>query len=145
MEEDGLQFRAEEKVLPAAGNVERLDAHAIARKDEALAGLRPQRYRKHGSQLRETVRVPLEERSQNSLGVALRAESMAAVFQFGAEFPVIVNLSIERNNRIAALRDDGLVARLEIDDFQTRDAEGDRKSTRLNSSHLVISYAVFCL
>src|SRR2546426_3611885 len=26
-----------------------------------------------------------------------------------------------------------------------RDGVGDRKSTRLNSSHLVISYAVFCL
>src|SRR2546426_2131577 len=26
-----------------------------------------------------------------------------------------------------------------------RDGYGDRKSTRLNSSHLVISYAVFCL
>src|SRR2546426_11660655 len=26
-----------------------------------------------------------------------------------------------------------------------RPARGDRKSTRLNSSHLVISYAVFCL
>src|SRR2546426_8469387 len=26
-----------------------------------------------------------------------------------------------------------------------RRAKGDRKSTRLNSSHLVISYAVFCL
>src|SRR5256885_12221398 len=26
-----------------------------------------------------------------------------------------------------------------------RGATGDRKSTRLNSSHLVISYAVFCL
>src|SRR2546426_6038614 len=26
-----------------------------------------------------------------------------------------------------------------------REAFGDRKSTRLNSSHLVISYAVFCL
>src|SRR2546426_7235397 len=26
-----------------------------------------------------------------------------------------------------------------------RDLHGDRKSTRLNSSHLVISYAVFCL
>src|SRR2546426_10778203 len=26
-----------------------------------------------------------------------------------------------------------------------RDRRGDRKSTRLNSSHLVISYAVFCL
>src|SRR5688500_19228341 len=27
----------------------------------------------------------------------------------------------------------------------TQDASTDRKSTRLNSSHLVISYAVFCL
>src|SRR5205807_8867517 len=27
----------------------------------------------------------------------------------------------------------------------TVDVRGDRKSTRLNSSHLVISYAVFCL
>src|SRR3989454_11116988 len=29
--------------------------------------------------------------------------------------------------------------------FYTDDIKGDRKSTRLNSSHLVISYAVFCL
>src|SRR5437899_10410016 len=106
MEEDGLQFRAEEKVLPAAGNVERLDAHAIARKDEALAGLRPQRYRKHASQLRETVRVPLEERSQNSLGVALRAESMAAVFQFVAEIQEYVNLYFERIKINYVLRSD---------------------------------------
>src|SRR5256885_8625291 len=28
---------------------------------------------------------------------------------------------------------------------EIRKAGGDRKSTRLNSSHLVISYAVFCL
>src|SRR2546426_7052979 len=32
---------------------------------------------------------------------------------------------------------------VKIDDFLKRMA--DRKSTRLNSSHLVISYAVFCL
>src|SRR5256885_9575502 len=29
--------------------------------------------------------------------------------------------------------------------FDLPEAESDRKSTRLNSSHLVISYAVFCL
>src|SRR5256885_8648544 len=29
--------------------------------------------------------------------------------------------------------------------WRFRNASGDRKSTRLNSSHLVISYAVFCL
>src|SRR5256885_10875519 len=33
----------------------------------------------------------------------------------------------------------------EIDDADSPSRELDRKSTRLNSSHLVISYAVFCL
>src|SRR2546426_6767389 len=32
-----------------------------------------------------------------------------------------------------------------IDGFGLVDEQRDRKSTRLNSSHLVISYAVFCL
>src|SRR2546426_5710002 len=32
-----------------------------------------------------------------------------------------------------------------MNDFQSRANSIDRKSTRLNSSHLVISYAVFCL
>src|SRR5256885_4144580 len=40
------------------------------------------------------------------------------------------------------------LAEVEEDDeteFAELTAHGDRKSTRLNSSHLVISYAVFCL
>src|SRR5256885_6368990 len=40
------------------------------------------------------------------------------------------------------LPNDGVVGRI---DRRHRRWEGDRKSTRLNSSHLVISYAVFCL
>src|SRR5690625_6747021 len=32
-----------------------------------------------------------------------------------------------------------------IEDYIPSDAKGDRKSTRLNSSHVAISYAVFCL
>src|SRR5438034_6922221 len=32
-----------------------------------------------------------------------------------------------------------------LQDVTTRPTEEDRKSTRLNSSHTVISYAVFCL
>src|SRR5256885_10604063 len=35
--------------------------------------------------------------------------------------------------------------RLRADGVRHRRDHGDRKSTRLNSSHLVISYAVFCL
>src|SRR5256885_5743117 len=50
--------------------------------------------------------------------------------------------------RIAAWRND--VARFDqANNVRMRNAENahgrDRKSTRLNSSHLVISYAVFCL
>src|SRR2546426_9389768 len=35
--------------------------------------------------------------------------------------------------------------RLGLLPLRTPERRGDRKSTRLNSSHLVISYAVFCL
>src|SRR5436309_11030060 len=35
--------------------------------------------------------------------------------------------------------------RVTLDDLYARIKEGDRKSTRLNSSHVKISYAVFCL
>src|SRR2546426_7000869 len=44
-----------------------------------------------------------------------------------------------RLRREHAARDEQQKLRLE------HDRDGDRKSTRLNSSHLVISYAVFCL
>src|SRR5256885_10153225 len=37
------------------------------------------------------------------------------------------------------------ICTLEFEDQRVLDGMGDRKSTRLNSSHLVISYAVFCL
>src|SRR5256885_13478638 len=37
------------------------------------------------------------------------------------------------------------VSALELDDVPESSSSADRKSTRLNSSHLVISYAVFCL
>src|SRR5256885_3801445 len=39
----------------------------------------------------------------------------------------------------------GLSRALITDSLFARERLGDRKSTRLNSSHLVISYAVFCL
>src|SRR5258708_15946680 len=43
--------------------------------------------------------------------------------------------------------DDGIRARCDryIADREVYRAETDRKSTRLNSSHQIISYAVFCL
>src|SRR5258708_9534854 len=37
------------------------------------------------------------------------------------------------------------VLSIEVDGIGSRSWLGDRKSTRLNSSHQIISYAVFCL
>src|SRR5256885_13253116 len=51
---------------------------------------------------------------------------------------------IERTMPPPKLTADQLRRIEEIEEFQ-RAADQDRKSTRLNSSHLVISYAVFCL
>src|SRR5256885_10275259 len=44
-----------------------------------------------------------------------------------------------------AVVDAVLRAQLDVEQAQEVPDLGDRKSTRLNSSHLVISYAVFCL
>src|SRR6266513_1898274 len=43
------------------------------------------------------------------------------------------------------LRSEGIDGRLAISQTIVSAASGDRKSTRLNSSHVSISYAVFCL
>src|SRR5256885_10297192 len=50
--------------------------------------------------------------------------------------------------RLDSLSADGDLAYISVRGTLTRDSTAaalDRKSTRLNSSHLVISYAVFCL
>src|SRR5688572_32301852 len=74
-------------------------------------------------------------------------------------FPYTTLFRSERVDRIAALgirvrvdprvaREigrEGLGARVRDEVLQLVTIEGDRKSTRLNSSHSQISYAVFCL
>src|SRR3989454_2831012 len=50
-----------------------------------------------------------------------------------------------RLERLPKCADDGVLAVHLLDAFDRQLPPVDRKSTRLNSSHLVISYAVFCL
>src|SRR5256885_6757727 len=64
----------------------------------------------------------------------------------GADTPVPVAEATdhrrrERRRQIRLIDHDVVVA----EPVALREADQDRKSTRLNSSHLVISYAVFCL
>src|SRR5256885_9589428 len=48
-------------------------------------------------------------------------------------------------NVIVAAADGTVMDIVELDEKEVLKNKTDRKSTRLNSSHLVISYAVFCL
>src|SRR2546426_9375311 len=75
-------------------------------------------------------------------GAPLR-DGLTDLFCYVARF-AIVQFEIPRN--LHCQRERGRVVVFELDDGKARDiAKQDRKSTRLNSSHLVISYAVFCL
>src|SRR5256885_4403032 len=66
----------------------------------------------------------------------LRSELMARRI----EAPKLMRAQLAAGHLPQPVSTDGLELRLRFDE-----GKGDRKSTRLNSSHLVISYAVFCL
>src|SRR5260221_3563915 len=72
--------------------------------------------------------------------------SQAAV-ELLVELPRTPHHHPQEEARVVGLRLDDAVDRLGLvgEEKIRRDAESDRKSTRLNSSHTVISYAVFCL
>lgn len=50
---------------------------------------------------------------------------MAEFFEFGAQFEVIVDFAIEDDAPFAGVFENGLIAALEVDDFQTRGAAGE--------------------
>src|SRR3989442_10966938 len=63
---------------------------------------------------------------------------------FRSGIPLQVRFQIQRFRPAAAERQRPL-ADLHVADFEQVSWSPDRKSTRLNSSHVRISYAVFCL
>src|SRR5256885_9969991 len=64
--------------------------------------------------------------------------------ELGADVTVVRNDEATLDEVIALVEREK-IDRLVISPGPCSPAEADRKSTRLNSSHLVISYAVFCL
>src|SRR5690554_7459835 len=73
----------------------------------------------------------LENKDQNKT-------SLAQLGEFGLIDHITKNFQIRQKSTLKGIGDDAAVL-----DFKSKKA--DRKSTRLNSSHVRISYAVFCL
>src|SRR5689334_11383210 len=86
-------------------------------------------------------------RSAGLLGAKLRDDGAAEIAGRSRGTPRIANRLLRRVRDYAEVRADGVITRqvardaLELYEVD----EKDRKSTRLNSSHSSISYAVFCL
>src|SRR3989454_10186235 len=96
----------------------------------------------------QVTSAPVTSVDQALLGRAAGVQVVTSSGQPGAGAMV----RIRGGNSISARNDplyviDGVPVITNLDDATTGTllGEGDRKSTRLNSSHLVISYAVFCL
>src|SRR5262245_57054749 len=101
-----------------------------------------------GVTLFDTADVYGTGRSEKILGKALKGEDVAIATKFGNTFEEGTGLMTGVDLSAAYIRKacEASLRRLQtdrIDFYQCHKA--DRKSTRLNSSHLGISYAVFCL
>src|SRR5207244_4534700 len=83
--------------------------------------------------------LPISTASLSALGTLWRRTRMALWLCLGLRQVVLRNARIDLREQLALLH---LVAR---EGRSAHSAEQDRKSTRLNSSHQIISYAVFCL
>src|SRR5258708_11369725 len=67
------------------------------------------------------------------------------LFRSRRKFPVPAVLACENAWRIPETQRSLRACHTECQSRRERCVSGDRKSTRLNSSHQIISYAVFCL
>src|SRR5256885_11535822 len=74
----------------------------------------------------------------------IRRPPRSTLFPYTTLFRSGVRIRRRRGAEADTSGADMLTAQLVVD-ASGRDSHTDRKSTRLNSSHLVISYAVFCL
>jgi hypothetical protein len=61
---------------------------------------------------------------QNYFGVELGMKAMAQAFEFPPQFCVVIDLAVKRDDSVAVVTDDRLVAAAQIDDFQANRAQG---------------------
>src|SRR6185437_8927013 len=81
MDQNCLEFGTEEDVVIQAADVKRLYAHPIARQNQPLFRLAPQRDGKHSAEPREALCIPFEKSVKNYFGVTVGMEFMAQPFE----------------------------------------------------------------
>src|SRR3954469_21466004 len=104
MTQNGLKLRSEVDVLLITGIVERLNAHAVPRKNEASPRLLPNSEGKHSAKLLNTRGVPLHKRVENYFRIAGGVESVSQGDELLAQLGVVIDLTIKNENMIFIIR-----------------------------------------
>src|SRR5436305_7843306 len=92
--EQGLELGREADPPLPEPVVERLDAEAVARQQQATLAPIPDREREHATQARHERRAVVEVEMQQDLGVAMRPETHAAAFQLSPQLEVIQDFAV---------------------------------------------------
>ena len=123
--EQRLQLRAEREHAAVPVVVERLHAEMVAREEERLLALVPEREREHARDPVEHALAPLLPGVDEHLGVAVGVERVPGRRELAAQALEVVDLAVEHHHHGAVLVEERLRAAGEVDDAQAAVAETD--------------------
>ena len=140
--EQPLDLRRKEQALSLLSQVERLDAITVAGQHEPAPGLVPQGKSKHAVEPLDEIGTFLLVEMHQHLGIAIRAEPMAARFEVPAQSGIVVDFAVAGDPHVAPLVLHRLATvRREVHDAQAPKAE--RHLTRRRAVQpLVVGAAV---
>src|SRR5215468_2250900 len=116
--EDGLELRGEHEAAADDRVVERLDAEPVAGNQDEAAPRVPYREGEHAAQPLDAALAEILVEVRDDLGVAGRAQGMAAGRELGPQLAVVVDLPVQHHPHRAVLVPDGLAAGREVDDAE---------------------------
>src|SRR5581483_10951384 len=87
-------FRRKEKILANRAVIQRLDAHGIARHEQALLARIPNSKCIHAAKMVQTVFAPAAVRLEHNFGIGPAAEANALAFKLLADLAEVVDLAV---------------------------------------------------
>ena len=108
--QERTDLRGHREAIGCFRPVERLDAERIASHEQLARGMIEDDEGEHADQARQDRGTPLGPPLEQNLGVAVRTESTAQRFKFGAQLKIIVDFPVENDGMGTVLRLHGLPA-----------------------------------
>jgi len=121
--EKRLDLAAENKCVILQAIVKRFNPETITGSEEFVPGMIPNDEGEHAAQMLHAFRPILFVKMNDTFGVTIGSEGMAAREQLWAEFSVVVNFPVEYDPERAILVGKRLMAGLEVDDAKTAHRE----------------------